>query len=97
MNWKEFFKPTKLNIIILIFLVVALSVSDFTVYCPECPTNIHGFPLNFYKIVGCSNTNVPECNPYSPRYNIPNFVIDIIIWYVVSLIIARLYNKITKK
>ena len=76
---------------------MASSIPDLTVYCPECPNSIHGFPLHFYEIAGCPNTNVPECNPYGPRYNGLNFIIDIIFWYIISLILITIHYKITKK
>jgi hypothetical protein len=92
MDMKEFFKPTILKLVLAIILLFVSSVPDLTVQYPEAPTKLHGFPFNFYLISGCSNTVVPECSSYGPRYNIVNFILDILFWYAISLILIKIYE-----
>ena len=95
MNIKEFFKPTIGKITFFLFLIIVTSIpSNILVYGADIGLN-YGFPFNFYGYGGGLELLPGEA--VRSYLNIQNFVIDILIWYLVVCLIIFIYNKLKKK
>ncbi|MFH1977941.1 MAG: hypothetical protein ABIJ92_01295 [Candidatus Aenigmatarchaeota archaeon] len=95
MSLKKFLKPTPSKIIILIILGIFLSFMPGVV-----ETMYAGFPLGFVPPsiecimnAGTADIAAPCIQPEFLWYN---FIIDIIIWYIISAVIVAIYHRIKK-
>lgn len=85
-------KTMCLFLILLIISSFILGVFGFwgTATIITCPTQaVYGFPLSF--ITYCENSISGEIN-YG--FNFPFLILNIIIWYIVSLALILVYEKI---
>lgn len=89
MNWKEFFKPNEIKIVLtVIFFLVSIIIfkDNFT------PQIYVGFPLLFYlKSFG------DMVNPGPDKIIYQNLFIDLILWYLLSCLIMFIYEKYVKR
>jgi hypothetical protein len=94
MNLKEFLKPTISKIILLIIFLIATSTpANVLVYGADIGLN-HGFPFNFYGCCGGPPLRVGQTVP--SYFHVQNFIIDIIIWYILSCVIVSICYKFKK-
>jgi len=86
-------KFTILELWILIIFAVLLIISSI----PHRESNMFwcyndnfGFPMSFYS----SGWYGVECNNPLPQFNYLGLIFNIIIWYIISILIIFLFNKI---
>lgn len=86
-------KPT-LSKLILFIILLALS---FIPYVREnmifCSATVSGFPFPFYN----SGLSGVECPYPAPTYSWIGLILNIAVWYLVSVAIVYAYNKIKKR
>ena len=95
MNWKEFLKPTKLKIILLIVILIPAMLVQYNEY--NCMTmgggctHSKGFPFAYHSIK--HSAALPDAPPPTEIYN--NFFIipDFVFWYLVVCVLVSLYHK----
>ena len=103
MNWKEFFRPTILKLILFVVLFTFFTflptgfikgIVDITSIF-KTQINYLGLPLNFYKIGLCLATqDIPTSySGCSHEFNFIYLLFDMIFWYVISALILTLLIK----
>ena len=96
MNWKEFFKPTFIRIILALILILIL------------PVFIEGGCRDYVDKPGVCNTyfvNLYYFTIFQERtfeqmirqHFIPSIIVDIILSYLLACTITYLYNRLRKK
>lgn len=93
MNWKEFFKLTKVKIIITVILVVIYLLYLWQSFFFTLDTVTIGIPLVFYE--WCSIC-IPETKSFNILFLIIDLVIAFTISYLVSCLIIFIYNRIKR-
>lgn len=107
MNWKDFFKPTKMKIIVSIALVAIIILISFNLSQMGGGNkefrNILSIPLSSIEYVKtyCGISPYVECTPgisfVVDYYKLTAFIIDILFWYLISCTIIYTYKKVKKK
>ncbi len=107
MKFKEFFKPTKWKMIILIILLIVS-----TLLSPRylsCNPTEYGFPLKFFQFSECVDISpcaegynegpiiVCESIGFNSNEGVIAFIINLAFWYLFSCIIIFIYNKLRSK
>lgn len=94
MDFKIFYNVRVIILTIAVLLISSFllgkygSVSVVNFHCPEKPD--YGFP--FSVVTHCMNMGGEIIEQFSFVF----LIIDLIIWYVISLVIILLYNKFKK-
>jgi len=84
MNWKEFLKPEWRKVILTAILFLLILWLGYP----------HFYPLDFYEMA-CVKIEGGGC---FPSFENPiSFIIDVIIWYLLSCPMAWIYDKVKKK
>jgi len=89
MNWREFFKLdlSKIILFILFFVLFSLFLAGRGTTCIEGGLVI-GFPISFFL----------KCNDFAKNiFETISFIIDMVFWYVVTIMAVYLYKIIRKK
>lgn len=83
-------------IILFIILIVVASVipNIFMGECCDLGIN-YGFPLNFYGYGG--GPGLDPSQPIPQYFHVFNLVGDILVWLIVSFVIALAYTKVRKR
>lgn len=96
MDWKDFFKPSKGKIILFVILFAVINyvwISSMIVLDAKV---LMGLPLPFLPkgsfMLSTIDTPPPEVN-----FSVMNFLLDIVFWYLLSVCIVFVANKIRKK
>ena len=99
MMFKDFFKPTTGKIILFIAFVLITGYSQH--YLNNTATDSRfkfGSPFMFYNsgcYQECSIDTSVDCCP--TNFLLGNFILDLIIWYLIICLIIFTYNKIRSK
>jgi hypothetical protein len=94
MDWKRFFKPTIGKMLLFIALVAATSIPpNILLYGADIGLN-YGFPFNFYGYGG--GPSLMEGMAVHYYVNIPNALLDVAFWYLVSCGLAALSRRAIK-
>jgi hypothetical protein len=103
MNWKEFLNLTTILLFLILFGFFAYFFGNpwSGVKCDpcSCPEVSWGYPLQFYeeyRTIGALGTGGIMCETLVKDFNIISLIIDLVIWYVASVIIVFIYKKIRK-
>jgi hypothetical protein len=97
MKWKKFLKPTIGKIILFLilmgginaFLILNISIQDARI--------LVGIPLGFYPIGSFYCQPNTACVPPPVEFSWVNFIIDSVVWYLISCITIWIYAKLKKK
>jgi len=87
MDWEEFLKPTKWNLMLLVILVSLSILYQRPNYCFDANCYPRGFPLPFIDDFQGSLRIMQE------KY-IVYFLVDIIFWYFISSIVLFFISKL---
>ncbi len=93
MDAVSFFKPTIPTVIIFIVLFILTFMFLPTIYMGG-PARF-GYPMSFFTFGGCYGPPAgPPINCWNTEiYSWSSFIIDIIIWYLVSCVIVTHKNR----
>jgi len=93
MGLKQFLKPNWEKIVLILILFgIGIVISILSNACIGCYDTILGFPLSFYVKKGWPPSEIGKTT-----FSIPNLIIDIVFWYVLSCLIVWIYKKYKKK
>jgi len=105
MKWKEFFKLSRLKVIILIltFIVIFFINISLLFYpctwkvCPDylSKAKIFAFYPNFYIPAGCGYGIGPIC--WNASWNMIMLIFDTLLWIIANLIIFLIIYKMNNK
>jgi len=85
-NWKE------TSLFLIIMLITSL-IPNLLGNCADCGISF-GFPLPFYEYGGGLMAVGQQPKSW---FFLPSLVLNMMIWFVVSYFLIRLYNKVKKK
>lgn len=91
-NWKEFFKPTKIKIILFIILLIVSFLNLVGGVCTASIPAICFYGIGFPFVVNITLTGYSITN-----IGIIELIVDIIFWYLISCLMIFAYNKTKKK
>ena len=91
MDLKEIIRPNRKKIAVFLVLIAIVIFAPLMTACVGCYTSYTGFPLVFQKQV----MYPPEMREVS--FNDLNFVIDLIVLYLISCIVVYLFPGKNKK
>jgi hypothetical protein len=92
MGLKEFLMPDWRKIVIFVILVIASGFITYLLPFTDVPLSF-GFPFPFYNFGGHTMTG----NYLAPHFDFLFLLIDIIISYLFSCLVAWAYDKLKKK
>jgi hypothetical protein len=86
MNWKNYFKPTAKRVLVFIALLIVTGYITYLISSTATEALLSfGFPLPFYTFGGITMTFTYQ----APQFDVIYFLIDAIIWYVISCLIFK--------
>lgn len=95
MDWRRFFRPTIGKMILFIALAAATSITpNILTRGADIGLN-YGFPFGFYGYGGGPPLMKGMEAPY--YVSIPNAILDVAFWYLVSCVLIWLFYAITGK
>jgi len=106
MSWKEFLKPDWRKIVVLILLLIIFTVPVRTM-SQSYPkyVSIHGLPFEYLEVghdytiesfFGITYIGISS-NYMLSYFALAFFILDIILWYIISCFIFWIYGKIREK
>jgi len=96
MNWKEFFKPTIVKVVLFLILMGGLNYYIISTSDVLDARELFGSPLGFWPI-GSFYVQAGGPTPPVVEFSWTNFIIDIVFWYLVSCVLVAVYHKFKKK
>ena len=103
MDWINFIKPStgKIILFVLLFSFFSSFIGNpyFFALCDPCGCyDTWGFPLPFaQETAQGANMEEFDCGTKVTNWNIPVLLIDIILWYLISVLVIFAFQKIRKK
>jgi len=109
MNLKQFLKPDWRKIVIFVVVSIVLSLFPLTLGSIDFFVNqlfikvpmrsgvVQGIPIPFYFCMLGGVVVYPEVSGLVCNFIYYIFIIDILIWYILSCLIVWIYDKVNKK
>ena len=102
MNWKEFFKPTKIKVIFIVTIGLLTIFSRFSISLiqgGDVYSALDNLPLIIFTTPAFLYARYANTD-FGPRLvsnPIIYFIITLIYWYFLSCLLVWIYNKVKKK
>ena len=98
MTLKQSLKPDWRKIVIFVVLsVIFLYLFNNAVTIGELYYPVKGFPLPYYYNRSGGMLSSGVLVDYIPNFNLLNFILDLIFWYLLSCLVIWIYDKFRKR